>query len=141
MKLKSDIPRITLTSRWRFSVNMGFFDKCVPALVIMLVMYTYYAYVFELCILKITNFLKKILYLVGFHLCLLPVIIYYFTTMFIRSGQVPSNYRFSSLEVETLSRLHQEESVINRVLERFCYFRGIQTYTRKNNRIRYQIQM
>ncbi|KAK9737413.1 DHHC palmitoyltransferase [Popillia japonica] len=57
--------------------------------------------------------------------------------MFIRSPPVPSFYRFGQAEIDALNRLEPTDSNVDTILERFCYFRGIQTYTRKNNRIRY----
>lgn len=119
---------------------MSFADKLVPVLVIMLFLYMHYAYAVELCLLKITSIVKKIVYLVGIHVCVLPVVIHYFVTMFMGSGTVPSSYRFGLVEMEALNRLDPSDTKIDRILEQFCYYRGIQTYTRKYNRIRYTIR-
>ncbi|GJQ83197.1 hypothetical protein Trydic_g18223 [Trypoxylus dichotomus] len=115
----------------------SFGDKCIPAIVIMLFLFTYYGYVVELCLFKISVVLKRILYLVVYHLCIIPIMIHYFTTMCIRSDPVPDSYRFGAIEVNALSRMDPNDKEIDMVLQRFCYFRGIRTYTRKNNRIRY----
>lgn len=116
---------------------MSFSDRCTPIFIIILFLCTYYSYVVELCILKINTILKRNIFLVCYHLCILPVIVHYFTTMFIRSPPVPSFYRFGQAEIDALNRLEPTDSNVDTILERFCYFRGIQTYTRKNNRIRF----
>lgn len=116
---------------------MTFCDKLVPVLVILLFLYTYYAYVVELCILKITPVLKKSLYLVAYHLFIFLVAGHYFATMFIKTGTIPSHYRFGMYELEAMAELETDDENVDRILERFCYYRGIQTHTRRNDRIRF----
>lgn len=75
--------------------------------IVTIILWSYYAYVVEMCIKMIVNIAKKIIYLILYHILLIMFSWAYGKTIFTKAASVPKNFY---LEPRTAQRLEAEES-------------------------------
>ncbi|XP_065165244.1 palmitoyltransferase ZDHHC20-B isoform X1 [Atheta coriaria] len=93
--------------------------KWVPVLFIMcIVIWSYYAYVIQLCIYTVDSATEKIIYLVVYHCFFVMFLWAYIQTIFTQIGRVPLSYKLPEGELERLTHCDNEE-MQNNILERF----------------------
>ncbi|XP_003738155.1 palmitoyltransferase ZDHHC15B [Galendromus occidentalis] len=82
--------------------------KWLPVILITAILsWSYYAYVIQLCIFRIENVAKQILYLFLFHISFVMFFWSYWQTIFTKPGEIPRNFY---LNYETIERLEKETS-------------------------------
>ncbi|KAK9718894.1 DHHC palmitoyltransferase [Popillia japonica] len=93
--------------------------KWVPVLfILVIVFWSYYAYVVELCIVTIKSVWKQILYLIIYHILFGMFLWSYWQTVFTKSDKVPDKFKLPENEYETL--VHAEnEDMQRQILEQF----------------------
>ncbi|XP_017770001.1 PREDICTED: palmitoyltransferase ZDHHC2 isoform X2 [Nicrophorus vespilloides] len=107
------------------STNKGTCSVCIKAVkwvpvlfILSIVVWSYYAFVVQLCIITIESTIQKVIYLVVYHLLFFMFIWAYFQTIFTNIGQVPSQFKLPEGELERLTHAETEE-MQNAILERF----------------------
>jgi len=94
--------------------------KWIPVIFILaIVLWSYYAFVVQLCVLTIESLPQKLIYLIIYHLLFAMFLWAYFQTIFTDIGRVPPRYKLPKGELERLTHAPTEE-IQNAVLERFC---------------------
>ncbi|XP_023302546.2 palmitoyltransferase ZDHHC15B isoform X2 [Lucilia cuprina] len=94
--------------------------KWVPVIFIAsVIVWSYYAYVVQLCILAIENTFEKIVFLIFYHIICVLFFWSYWSTVFTPVGTVPSNWRIPESEIERLFRAESQEQQ-KRILENFA---------------------
>ncbi|KAM7342041.1 palmitoyltransferase ZDHHC15B isoform 2-T2 [Cochliomyia hominivorax] len=94
--------------------------KWVPVIFIAsVIVWSYYAYVVQLCILAIENTFEKIIFLIFYHIICALFFWSYWSTVFTPVGTVPTNWRIPETEIERLFRAESQEQQ-KRILENFA---------------------
>ncbi|XP_077301293.1 palmitoyltransferase ZDHHC20-B-like isoform X2 [Arctopsyche grandis] len=94
--------------------------KWLPVLFILtIVVWSYYAYVVQLCILTVPSIFEKVVYLVFYHALFVMFVWSYWRTIFTDIGRVPSKFKIPDSEVEKLLAAENEEAQ-RLILERFA---------------------
>ncbi|KAF4532898.1 hypothetical protein B566_EDAN001502 [Ephemera danica] len=94
--------------------------KWIPVLfIVTVVVWSYYAYVFQLCYLTVSSIVEKVFYLLGFHVLFVIFMWAYYQTIFTDIGHVPAEFKLPPGDVEKLQQAESEEAV-RQVLERFA---------------------
>lgn len=94
--------------------------KWVPVLfLICTVAWSYYAYVFQLCILTVKTFFEKIIYLIIYHFLLVIFLWTYWLTIFTPPATVPRKFLLPPEEFEKMGRT-TDETVQRNILENFA---------------------
>ncbi|XP_066999359.1 palmitoyltransferase ZDHHC20-B isoform X3 [Anabrus simplex] len=94
--------------------------KWIPVLfIVTIVVWSYYAYVIQLCFLTVTNKIEKVLYLIGYHILFAIFVWAYWQTIFTDIGRVPTQFKMPAAELEKLEQAANEESQ-RQILERFA---------------------
>ncbi|KAL9916029.1 palmitoyltransferase ZDHHC15B isoform 1-T1 [Glossina fuscipes fuscipes] len=84
--------------------------KWIPVLFILsIIVWSYYAYVVELCILAIDNTAEKVIFLLFYHIINTLFLWSYWKTIFTPAGTVPSTWRIPEVEIERLLRIENQE--------------------------------
>ncbi|KAF2884858.1 hypothetical protein ILUMI_21335 [Ignelater luminosus] len=93
--------------------------KWIPVLfIVTIVLWSYYAYVFQLCIVTINSVVKKVIYLIIYHITLIMFCWAYWKTIFTDIGTVPEKFKLPEGEYDRL--LHADNEDIQRyILETF----------------------
>lgn len=95
--------------------------KWVPVLfVIAIIVWSYYAYVIQLCIFMVREELKKALYLGFFHFFFLMLIWAYCYTVSMKNGIIPSQFKLPESEYDRLIHANSED-MQKYILEMFCH--------------------
>lgn len=85
--------------------------KWLPVLLIVtVIVWSYYAYVFQLCIYTIDSFLEKLVYLILYHVLLLMFTWSYWQTVFTNLVPIPDMYKIPESEMEKLFLAQNEEA-------------------------------
>ncbi|KAF5300196.1 hypothetical protein FQA39_LY11230 [Lamprigera yunnana] len=93
--------------------------KWIPVLfIVTIIMWSYYAYVVQLCIITIHSVVKKIIYLIIYHTTLIMFCWAYWNTIFTDTGKVPEKFQLPEEEYERLISAETEEAQHN-ILEHF----------------------
>ncbi|XP_046402608.1 palmitoyltransferase ZDHHC15B-like isoform X2 [Ischnura elegans] len=94
--------------------------KWIPVMfIVTIVIWSYYAYVIQLCFLTVKNDVERTLYLIGYHLIFAIFAWSYWQTIFTDIGRVPSQFKVSPADLERLENAESEE-VQRYVLERLA---------------------
>ncbi|XP_071444110.1 palmitoyltransferase ZDHHC15B isoform X2 [Hetaerina americana] len=94
--------------------------KWIPVIfIVTIVIWSYYAYVIQLCFLTVKNDVERALYLIGYHLIFAIFAWSYWQTIFTDIGRVPSQFKVSPADLERLENAESEE-VQRYVLERLA---------------------
>ncbi|XP_017776348.1 PREDICTED: probable palmitoyltransferase ZDHHC20 [Nicrophorus vespilloides] len=106
-------------------------------LLILTIIWTYYVYVYEMCVRLIESTTKCAIYLTLFHLLFIPFLIMYFIAMFHRQWLVPEEYQFTSSFYNRLMSARSTTEEYN-ILYNFVQDNNFLIYTRsKNGSFRY----
>ncbi|CAB3233359.1 unnamed protein product [Arctia plantaginis] len=93
--------------------------KWLPVLLIVsIIVWSYYAYVVQLCIGTITNTVQMVVYLVLYHILLIMFAWSYWRTIFAEIKPIPDKYKLPETELEKLLSAESEETQRN-ILENF----------------------
>lgn len=110
--------------------------KWIPVLFIMATTFwSYYAYVFELCLYTISSETQRTAYLVFYHFLFLIFYWTYLKTIFTNIGKVPNEFKLPESEYDRLMHADSEEMARN-ILESFAHDLPISNYT-VNGAVRY----
>ncbi|KAK7862819.1 hypothetical protein R5R35_000843 [Gryllus longicercus] len=94
--------------------------KWIPVLfIVTIVVWSYYAYVIQLCFLTVPNAVERVFYLLGYHALFIIFMWAYWQTIFTEIGRVPNQFRLPPSEVEKLAEADTEDAQ-RQVLERFA---------------------
>lgn len=94
--------------------------KWIPVIFIgSVIVWSYYAYVVQLCILAIENMFEKVIFLIFYHVICALFFWSYWATVFTPVGTVPPNWRIPESEIERLFRAENQEQQ-KRILENFA---------------------
>ncbi|KAL1131362.1 hypothetical protein AAG570_010979 [Ranatra chinensis] len=120
-----------------FRPNSGFCGICVrvmkwvPVLFILcVVIWSYYVYVVQLCILTVEPYFEKIVYLLIYHVLFVIFMWSYWQTIFTPLGLVPKKFKLPNDEIEKLRRASTEHSR-RMVIEAFA--QNLTIYNRTEN--------
>lgn len=95
--------------------------KWIPVLfIITIVLWSYYAYVFELCVLTVQNTAYRVIYLLFYHIFFFMFVWSYWQTIFTDIGRVPAKYSLPDSEFEAYINNESSYELQNRVLENFA---------------------
>jgi len=93
--------------------------KWVPVLfIVTIVLWSYYAYVIQLCIVTIHSVVKKVIYLIIYHITLIMFCWAYWKTIFTDIGTVPEKFKLPEGEYERLMHADSED-MQRHILETF----------------------
>uniref|UniRef100_A0A224XRS7 Palmitoyltransferase n=1 Tax=Panstrongylus lignarius TaxID=156445 RepID=A0A224XRS7_9HEMI len=85
--------------------------KWIPVLfLVCMIVWSYYAYVIQLCILTITSYTEKGIYLVGYHLLFAIFLWSYWQTIFTPIATVPKKFMLPSEELEKMLHATNEQT-------------------------------
>ncbi|XP_049806176.1 palmitoyltransferase ZDHHC2-like isoform X6 [Schistocerca nitens] len=103
--------------------------KWVPVLfIVTIVVWSYYAYVIQLCIFTVVNNVEKVFYLLLFHLLFAIFCWAYWQTIFTKIGKVPSQFKIPPEELQRLEEAGNVEAE-NQILEQFAQNLPVTTRT------------
>lgn len=95
--------------------------KWIPVLFIAtIVLWSYYAYVFELCVLTVENTAYRVIYLIFYHIFFFMFVWSYWQTIFTDIGRVPAKYFVPDSEYESYINNESSYEIQNRILENFA---------------------
>ncbi|KAG1690699.1 Palmitoyltransferase ZDHHC2 [Nymphon striatum] len=93
--------------------------KWFPVVFILaIIVWSYYAYVIQLCILAVESNIEKALYLILYHFFLILFVWAYWQTIFTAIGTVPRDFKLESVDYERLEKESSEDgqdAILNRV--------------------------
>ncbi|XP_046670230.1 palmitoyltransferase ZDHHC20-B-like isoform X2 [Homalodisca vitripennis] len=94
--------------------------KWIPVLFLLcIIVWSYYAYVVQLCFMIVPNVFEKIIYLLGYHIAFVVFIWSYYQTVFTPVGVVPRKFKLPKVELEKLQQADNEESH-RQIIEHFA---------------------
>ncbi|XP_063234046.1 palmitoyltransferase ZDHHC15B isoform X3 [Bacillus rossius redtenbacheri] len=94
--------------------------KWIPVLfIVTIIVWSYYAYVIQLCFLTIKNNVEKVFFLLGYHALFFVFCWAYWQTIFTEIGRVPPQFKVPRAELEKLEQAESEETQ-REILERFA---------------------
>ncbi|XP_021938677.1 palmitoyltransferase ZDHHC15-like isoform X6 [Zootermopsis nevadensis] len=94
--------------------------KWIPVIfIVTIIVWSYYAYVIQLCSLTVTDNVERVLYLIGYHILFAVFMWAYWQTIFTEIGRVPSKFKMPRAELERLEQAESEEAQ-RQILERFA---------------------
>ncbi|XP_043489696.1 palmitoyltransferase ZDHHC2-like isoform X3 [Polistes fuscatus] len=94
--------------------------KWIPVLFILtVVVWSYYAFVVQLCYYRVDNDVQKAFYLLFFHILFLLFLWSYWQTVSTDLVSVPEKFKIPEVEIEKLQQAETEEA-IRQILERFA---------------------
>jgi palmitoyltransferase len=96
---------------------------------------TYYAYVYQICSLNVTNSVGKVLYLIGYHILFVFTMWAYWEIIFAEIARVPEKFKMPRAELQKLEEDETAEAE-REILERFAQDLPITNRT-KTGSIRY----
>ncbi|XP_078050109.1 palmitoyltransferase ZDHHC15B isoform X3 [Augochlora pura] len=92
----------------------------IPVIFILtVIVWSYYAYVVELCFYAIDNYVQKAFYLIFYHAVFLMFLWSYWQTVFTDLLIIPDKFRISDVEMEKFQQAETEEAR-RQILERFA---------------------
>lgn len=105
------------------------FTNALPAIALYaIIFWSYYVYVYVLCINIITHQLKQIAYLTVYHIAFVMMMLSYTITVCYNNDGVPPRYNLGALSSEVFDS-NATAADVNQMLERFCRSRRIVVYT------------
>ncbi|XP_044741786.1 palmitoyltransferase ZDHHC20-B isoform X3 [Chrysoperla carnea] len=123
-ELHLDYPTGAVSSGHRKSP--GFCRMCINALkwlpvllITTIVVWSYYAYVVQLCIFNIKGMLERIAYLIFYHIFFLMFLWSYWQTVFTNIGEVPSKFKVPPAVLDRLVKCDTDQQQ-RRILEDFA---------------------
>ncbi|CAH8591326.1 Palmitoyltransferase zdhhc2 [Schistosoma haematobium] len=115
--------------------NKGAINKCqkicgwVPVVFILLVLgWSYYAYVYSLCIVQVDYVAEKVFFLIFFHLFLILFCWSYMKAILVPPIQPPKQFHLTSSEWDSLNAATGKESEQNAILEAIIAERNLPVY-------------
>lgn len=108
----------------RDSSNNGFLCffklvKCIPVIIVVnLLIYSYYGYVYELCIGTVKNPVERVIYILVYHITLALLLWSYSQTVCTKTAAVPKMYRLPDEISEQFKRAPNEEGKL-RAIEQY----------------------
>ncbi|XP_037902911.1 palmitoyltransferase ZDHHC15B isoform X2 [Hermetia illucens] len=94
--------------------------KWIPVLfIVSIIVWSYYAYVVQLCILSMDNIALKVIFLILYHAVCFLFFWSYWQTVFTPIGTVPTKWRIPESEIEKLGQAETQEQQ-KRILELFA---------------------
>ncbi|XP_053615819.1 palmitoyltransferase ZDHHC2 isoform X2 [Plodia interpunctella] len=94
--------------------------KWLPVLLIVsIILWSYYAYVIQLCIYTIENTAQQVIYLIIYHILLIMFAWSYWRTIFAEIQPIPDKYKLPEVELEKLLSADSEDSQRS-ILENFA---------------------
>ncbi|CAB3402863.1 unnamed protein product [Caenorhabditis bovis] len=85
----------------------------------------YYAYVYELSIVTVTNWPQRILYIVGFHVLLVLFVSSYFKTIFTPPSKPPPEFFFEGEALQDIEMSQDDDRKLQMVLQRYAQQRNL----------------
>ncbi|XP_055838729.1 palmitoyltransferase ZDHHC20-B isoform X1 [Episyrphus balteatus] len=94
--------------------------KWIPVIfIVAIIVWSYYAYVVQLCLLSIDSTVQKIIFIALYHIVCVLFFWSYWNTIFTPVGTVPHKWRIPESEIDRLFRAENQEQQ-KRVLENFA---------------------
>ncbi|XP_054270014.1 palmitoyltransferase ZDHHC20-B-like isoform X2 [Macrosteles quadrilineatus] len=94
--------------------------KWIPVLfIVCVIIWSYYAYVVQLCLLTVPNAYEMVLYLIGYHIAFVVFVWAYYQTVFTPIGTVPRGFKLPKGDLERLLQADSEEQH-RQVIETFA---------------------
>ncbi|KOC60939.1 Palmitoyltransferase ZDHHC2 [Habropoda laboriosa] len=94
--------------------------KWIPVIFILLIVsWSYYAYVVQLCFYTVDNYVQKAFYLFFYHVLFLLFLWSYWQTVFTDLIEIPDKFRIPNVEMEKFQQAETEEAQ-RQILERFA---------------------
>lgn len=87
--------------------------------IVSVILWSYYAYVIQLCLLTVVSNIQRVVYIVLYHAFLLFFLWSYYQTIFNSIGKVPSQFRLPASELDRLMQAESDEAKIQ-VVKRFA---------------------
>ncbi|XP_076261618.1 palmitoyltransferase ZDHHC15B isoform X2 [Rhynchophorus ferrugineus] len=92
--------------------------KWIPVLfLVTVVVWSYYAYVIQLCLITVESTIGQVLYLIFYHFFFFMFCWSYVQTIFTDIGRVPNNFKITDLDFETYLHHRDSHDMQNRVLD------------------------
>nr|CAD7455567.1 unnamed protein product [Timema tahoe] len=94
--------------------------KWVPVLfIVTIVVWSYYAYVIQLCFLTVSSNVERVSYLLGYHVLFMVFCWAYWQTIFTQIGRVPAQFKMPKIDIDKLEQAETEDAQ-KQILERFA---------------------